>query len=266
MGTRGFTLIEILVVVAIIAILTALLMPQLRKGLDAAKSAACANNQKQLFICFNMFADDNRGCDPPGNTKYTGAKTDKDKIDWPYFSKDNSESTWDARWVNCLGPYFGKQDWIYTKSNWSIKTDGLPVACPAAPKPDCTDHLSYALNTHLGKHAYRTNKGCNSIMTKASQIPRPGISIMLIDSRKTATVGDIPTLEEYVTTMKEAHFEDGGVAKYSGKGGYRSAQAWRHMSGCNLLFADGRLKWIDWSSLAARLTSYKKPEGGWRLP
>ena len=83
MRTRDFTLIEMLIVVTVIAILAALLMPQLRKGLDAARSAACANNQKQLFMSFSMFAGDNKNCYPPGNTKYTGAKSDKQKVDWP---------------------------------------------------------------------------------------------------------------------------------------------------------------------------------------
>ena len=44
---RGFTLIEILVVVAIIALLVAILLPSLQKARDSARTAACASNMRQ---------------------------------------------------------------------------------------------------------------------------------------------------------------------------------------------------------------------------
>ena len=269
MRKRGFTLIEMLIVVTVVAILAALLMPQLRKGLDAARSAACANNQKQLFMSFNMFAGDNRGCYPPGNTKYTRAKSDKKKVDWPYFSSAGSENTWDGRWINCLGPYFGKDDWVYKKSGWGIDVGGTPANCPVAAAPANTDALNYGLNVNLGRHAYLSNNynACNSVMTKVSRIPNPGISVMLVDTRKYATVGPgKPTLEDYAT-MRQALEEDSGAQQYKDKSGWRGPQAWRHMEGCNLLFADGKVKWVDWAAMSTRLTDHNdKERGGWRLP
>ncbi|MHC4462944.1 MAG: type II secretion system protein [Planctomycetota bacterium] len=44
---RGFTLVELLVVVAIIAILMAILMPALNRAKEQGKRAACLNNCKQ---------------------------------------------------------------------------------------------------------------------------------------------------------------------------------------------------------------------------
>jgi prepilin-type N-terminal cleavage/methylation domain-containing protein/prepilin-type processing-associated H-X9-DG protein len=44
---RGFTLIEVLVVVAIIALLIAILLPSLQKARDSARTAVCASNMKQ---------------------------------------------------------------------------------------------------------------------------------------------------------------------------------------------------------------------------
>lgn len=55
---RRFTLVELLVVVAIIGILASLLMPALNKGLQTGRAAACMNNLKQISFCINAYTDD----------------------------------------------------------------------------------------------------------------------------------------------------------------------------------------------------------------
>lgn len=64
-----FTLIELLIVIAIIAILAAMLMPALRSAREQSKAIACLNNLKQTGVCLSLYATDFNGwlpitCDP----------------------------------------------------------------------------------------------------------------------------------------------------------------------------------------------------------
>jgi prepilin-type N-terminal cleavage/methylation domain-containing protein/prepilin-type processing-associated H-X9-DG protein len=55
---RGFTLVELLVVVAIIAILAALLFPVLAQARAAARKSSCTSNLKQLAMAFTQYFQD----------------------------------------------------------------------------------------------------------------------------------------------------------------------------------------------------------------
>ncbi|MHC4883136.1 MAG: type II secretion system protein, partial [Planctomycetota bacterium] len=50
MKTKGFTLIERLVVIAIIALLLSIVMPGLNKAKQAARRVVCSSNMKQLAL------------------------------------------------------------------------------------------------------------------------------------------------------------------------------------------------------------------------
>src|SRR5438552_4984423 len=61
---HGFTLLELLCVIAIIAILASLLLPALGQGSARAKRIQCLNNLRQTGLAFHMFAHDHNGAFP----------------------------------------------------------------------------------------------------------------------------------------------------------------------------------------------------------
>lgn len=57
-GRAAFTLIELMVVIAIIAILAALMLPSLIQAKSAARSLACKNNLRQYGIALSSYVGD----------------------------------------------------------------------------------------------------------------------------------------------------------------------------------------------------------------
>jgi prepilin-type processing-associated H-X9-DG protein/prepilin-type N-terminal cleavage/methylation domain-containing protein len=66
----GFTLVELLVVIGIIALLLAALLPALSRARGLARSAACLSNLRQLQTCWLMYANDHGGALPPNLSVY----------------------------------------------------------------------------------------------------------------------------------------------------------------------------------------------------
>jgi prepilin-type N-terminal cleavage/methylation domain-containing protein len=66
-GCRGFTLLELLVVMAIIAVLAALLLPTIGKARERAKRTVCTSNLRQLGSAMLMYTSDHKGRLPNAN-------------------------------------------------------------------------------------------------------------------------------------------------------------------------------------------------------
>ncbi len=66
----GFTLLELLVVVAIIALLMAILLPSLSAAREQSRRVVCASNLHQITLAWHMYLDESKGRFPTGLNVY----------------------------------------------------------------------------------------------------------------------------------------------------------------------------------------------------
>lgn len=118
--SRGFTLVEMLVVIAIIAVLVALLAPSLRNALHAARMTQCINNLKQCDLTTQMYMDDWRGkiilTHTWGYTMQCGGYMDggvKKALNCPSITKFKKPSGQDNRMMNIKESGMYNFDHIY---------------------------------------------------------------------------------------------------------------------------------------------------------
>ncbi len=99
-GGAAFTLIEMLVVMAVIAIMASLLLSALNQTKEQGRSVMCKSNMRQVGLGFIMYADDNG-----------------DYLPWPGGDADraNTNAQYDADW--CFGGQPGSD--LQDSSRWS---------------------------------------------------------------------------------------------------------------------------------------------------
>lgn len=80
----GFSLIELLVVLAIVSLLTSMLLPALGRSAFSARSANCKNNLRQLALAAQLYAA-SFGCFPRGTGIYPSDSPDQNFSEWRHW-------------------------------------------------------------------------------------------------------------------------------------------------------------------------------------
>lgn len=144
-----FSLIELLIVIAVIAILAALFLPALNKAREKAYDIACISNLKQIGTGYVLYLDDSNGTFPL--SYQTGGN-------------------WNNNWVSYIAPHLGKK--VESWGDWNkVYSTGIFV-CPR----HVGKQYSYAANAFLTWPVYH----------RISAYPRPANLIIVGDHKPTS--------------------------------------------------------------------------------
>ena len=145
MSLKKFTLLELLVVVAIIGILVSILLPSLANAREKAISKICMNNQRQIGLSTFLFMIDKDDMTPRHNT---------------------SGAVWPGRWYTQLKPYSEAVD-VYTYSVYR---------CPSKDNEDHTwSDAMYGISQAI---SCQDNSGSpNRVFSKSWAWYRPAFAV-----------------------------------------------------------------------------------------
>lgn len=167
---RFFTLIELLIVIAIIAILASMMLPALNNAREKARSAACIANLKQISLCFAQYQTDNNGFYPVANDSY-----------YTVYSSNLGHHTYGWKFYNAGYINNAKIFYCPTILNRCVNSAGY-MADTAYSKPGihgAWNSVTYAYNGYFGgSRSWWEYK----IVVKSGQEKNPGTKTVAFDS------------------------------------------------------------------------------------
>jgi prepilin-type N-terminal cleavage/methylation domain-containing protein len=240
-GMRAFTLVELLVVVAIISILASLLLPVLGKAREAARGIVCTSNLRQMGICLGSYSDDSGG--------YLQMTT----VGQPWYLFDHAGLHWHQRMI-LLGylPAFdtdaaaaSSQSILHCPSSSRFAHDGYYTDWRTPPYPKRYYRLNYNLNAYaVGYYNDPTNKimygyghsgkDYNSLM-RLTRIKYPSQTVWSADAQ--AASGGYGTC---ACLTQPYHVATDGIRVSAGEyGEYAEHEtSGRHNDSANILYID----------------------------
>ena len=226
----GFTLVELLVVITIIAMLVGLLLPAVIGARESARRATCVNNQKELGSALMQYATSKQRLPGVINT-------------WPPNGNDYS-------WVMAVFPQLGRQQlwdgWISGSGNaseWPVYVDQL--VCPSDQANQGPGALSYVCNYTTGGGVvplFPDRKANSSQATRLSDIRNPAQTVMI--SERNHDDSRHPPGPWSGTDKEKLSFEakDGEIRNFLSSS---------HGDGVVMTFADGHVEFVFLETPAA---------------
>jgi prepilin-type N-terminal cleavage/methylation domain-containing protein/prepilin-type processing-associated H-X9-DG protein len=161
---QGFTLIELIVVIAIIAVLVALLLPAVQSAREAARRIQCTNNLKQIGLAIHKYLSSYDVLPPVGSVDLTGNSTGSGlvpqtaSIHLRLTNYLEQRAVYDA-YNFMLSDVAGGSS---VPANTTVMATLIPgYLCPSDPNPGSTENLAVGFNARVTTVNYAVNGGVN---------------------------------------------------------------------------------------------------------